>query len=85
MANSVTLGDATVTTTTLTFAASDSTLAVGGDVVLTAPSGAATRDLQVNAGAMTVDGNLRKPSQVYRKVMPRKDAEAEAEMEGLGE
>ncbi len=25
------------------------------------------------------------PAEVYRKVMPRKDAEAEAEMEGLGE
>ena len=28
---------------------------------------------------------LRRPADVYRKVMPRKDAEFEAEMEGQGE
>ena len=38
-------------------------------------------------GESAVDGVQRTPAQVYRKVMPRKDAEAEAEadLEGLGE
>jgi hypothetical protein len=33
---------------------------------------------------LTVDGILKTPQEVYRKVMPRGDAEAEAELEGLG-
>jgi hypothetical protein len=33
---------------------------------------------------LTVDGVLREPRQVYRKVVPAKDAEAEIELEGLG-
>jgi glutamate synthase domain-containing protein 3 len=34
---------------------------------------------------LTVDGIQTSPTVVYRRVMPRKDAEAEAEMEGMGE
>jgi hypothetical protein len=34
---------------------------------------------------LTVDGALRKPQEVYRKVVPRTDAEVEAELEGIGE
>ena len=41
--------------------------------------------IRIDRDLLTVDGVLRTPAQVYRKVMPRKDAEAEAEMEGLGE
>jgi len=41
--------------------------------------------IRIDRDLLTVDGVLRAPAQVYRKVMPRKDAEAEAEMEGLGE
>ena len=33
---------------------------------------------------LTVDGILTSPNVVYRRVMPRKDAEAEADMEGMG-
>jgi glutamate synthase domain-containing protein 1/glutamate synthase domain-containing protein 3 len=40
--------------------------------------------IHIDRDLLTVDGNLRKPSQVYRKVMPRKDAELEAELEGMG-
>jgi glutamate synthase domain-containing protein 1/glutamate synthase domain-containing protein 3 len=41
--------------------------------------------IRIDRDLLTVDGVLRTPAQVYRKVMPRKDAEAEAEMEGMGE
>ena len=41
--------------------------------------------IRIDRDLLTVDGVQRTPAQVYRKVMPRKDAEAEAEMEGLGE
>ena len=41
--------------------------------------------IRVHHDLLTVDGVLRKPSEVYRKVMPRKDAELEAELEGMGE
>lgn len=40
--------------------------------------------IQVERDLLTVDGVLREPRQVYRKVVPAKDAEAEIEMEGLG-
>jgi|GEM_PF-32271 len=42
-------------------------------------------DIQIQRDLLTVDGILGMPSQVYRKVMPRKDAELEAELEGMGE
>jgi len=41
--------------------------------------------IRVNLDLLTVDGILRTPQEVYRKVIPRSDAEAEDEMEGLGE
>ena len=41
--------------------------------------------IRIDRDLLTVDGVQRTPAQVYRKVMPRKDAEAEAEMEGMGE
>ena len=41
--------------------------------------------IQVDRDLLTVDGVLRKPSEVYRKVTPLKDPEVEAEMEGLGD
>ena len=41
-------------------------------------------DIQVERDLLTVDGVLRAPGEVYRKVVPAKDAEAEMEMEGLG-
>jgi len=41
--------------------------------------------IEIERDLLTVDGVLRKPAHVYRKVMPRKDAELEAEMEGMGE
>lgn len=41
-------------------------------------------DIQIERDLLTVDGVLRRPAEVYRKVMPRKDAELEAELEGLG-
>jgi glutamate synthase domain-containing protein 3 len=41
--------------------------------------------IRIERDLLTVDGHMRKPSQVYRKVMPRKDAELEAELEGTGE
>ncbi|MBI5576810.1 MAG: glutamate synthase [Deltaproteobacteria bacterium] len=40
--------------------------------------------VEVERDLLTVDGALRDPGEVYRKVMPAKDAEAELEMEGLG-
>ncbi len=42
-------------------------------------------DVQIERDLLTVDGVVRPPPEVYRKVMPRKDAEAEAELEGMGE
>jgi glutamate synthase domain-containing protein 1/glutamate synthase domain-containing protein 3 len=42
-------------------------------------------DIQIERDLLTVDGQLRRPAEVYRKVMPRKDAEMEAELEGMGE
>jgi glutamate synthase domain-containing protein 1/glutamate synthase domain-containing protein 3 len=41
-------------------------------------------DIQIERDLLTVDGRLRDPREVYRKVAPRMDAEAEAEMESLG-
>ena len=41
--------------------------------------------IRVRHDLLTVDGVLRNPSEVYRKVMPRHDEETEAEMEGMGE
>ncbi len=41
--------------------------------------------IRVERDLLTVGGVLRKPRQVYRKVVPRKDAEIEAELEGMGE
>jgi len=41
--------------------------------------------IQVERDLLTVDGVLRKPTEVYRKVVPRRDAEIEAEMEGTGD
>ena len=42
-------------------------------------------DIRIDRDLLTVDGVLASPQVVYRKVMPRKDAELEAEMEGMGE
>lgn len=42
-------------------------------------------DIRIVRDLLTVDGVLRAPAEVYRKVMPRKDAEAEAVLEGMGE
>jgi len=42
-------------------------------------------DIRIDRDLLTVDGVPRSPSEVYRKVMPRRDAEAEAMMEGMGE
>ncbi|MBN1866709.1 glutamate synthase [Candidatus Sumerlaeota bacterium] len=41
--------------------------------------------IEIERDLLSVDGVLRKPSEVYRKVMPRKDAEIEAEMDDMGE
>ncbi len=41
--------------------------------------------IRIDRDLLTVDGVQRSPAQVYRKVMPKKDAEVEAEMEGMGE
>jgi glutamate synthase domain-containing protein 1/glutamate synthase domain-containing protein 3 len=41
--------------------------------------------IRIQQDLLTVDGILKSPSDVYCKVMPKKDAEAEAEMEGMGE
>jgi glutamate synthase domain-containing protein 1/glutamate synthase domain-containing protein 3 len=42
-------------------------------------------DIRIERDLLTVDGARRTPAEVYRKVMPRKDAELEAELEGMGE
>jgi glutamate synthase domain-containing protein 1/glutamate synthase domain-containing protein 3 len=41
-------------------------------------------DIQIERDLLCVDGQLRRPGEVYRKVMPRKDAEAEIALEALG-
>ena len=41
--------------------------------------------IDIERDLLTVDGSLRTPREVYRKVLPRKDAEAEAAMEATGE
>jgi glutamate synthase domain-containing protein 1/glutamate synthase domain-containing protein 3 len=41
--------------------------------------------IRIKEDLLTVDGVLREPKEVYRKVMPRKDAEIEADLEGMGE
>jgi len=41
--------------------------------------------IQVQRDLLTVDGVLRKPQEVYRKVVPRQDAEIKAELEGMGD
>ncbi|MHB9045463.1 MAG: GltB/FmdC/FwdC-like GXGXG domain-containing protein [Pirellulales bacterium] len=40
--------------------------------------------IRIDRDLLTIDGILGTPSQAYRKVMPRKDAEAEAALEGTG-
>ncbi|MDP6524455.1 MAG: glutamate synthase [Kiritimatiellia bacterium] len=42
-------------------------------------------NIQVERDLLTVDGSLRAPAEVYRKVMPHSDEEIEMELEGLGE
>ena len=46
-------------------------------------------DIRIERDLLTVDGVLRAPAEVYRKVLPRKDAEKDAELEaaleGTGE
>ena len=41
--------------------------------------------IEIERDLLTVDGELRSPQEVYRKVVPLKDAEIEAEMEGMGD
>ncbi len=41
--------------------------------------------IRIQEDLLTLDGVLRKPAEVYRKVMPAKDAQLEAELEGTGE
>ena len=41
--------------------------------------------IQIERDLLTVDGSLRDPADVYRKVMPYADDEIEMELEGLGE
>ena len=41
--------------------------------------------IRIAEDLLTVDGIQTSPTVVYRRVMPRKDAEAEAELEGMGE
>jgi len=41
--------------------------------------------IEIRRDLLTVDGQLRSPEEVYRKVVPIKDAEVEAEMEGMGD
>lgn len=42
-------------------------------------------DIHVERDLLTVDGVLRKPAEVYRKVVPSDEKEIEAEMAGMGE
>jgi hypothetical protein len=55
---SLTIGGATSFASILNFAASSSSLTVSADLTMTAPSAGATRDLQVNAGTLSVGGTL---------------------------
>ncbi len=41
--------------------------------------------IEIERDLLTVDGVLRTPGQVYQKVVPLKDAEVEAELEGIGD
>jgi len=41
--------------------------------------------IRLERDLLTVDGTLRDPREVYRKVVPLKDAEVETEMEGMGD
>ncbi|NQT15720.1 MAG: glutamate synthase, partial [Planctomycetes bacterium] len=41
--------------------------------------------IEIERDLLTVDGQLRNPQEVYRKVVPLRDAEVEAEMEGMGD
>ena len=41
--------------------------------------------IQIQRDLLTVDGELREPKDVYRKVVPRKDAEVEVALEGMGD
>jgi len=41
-------------------------------------------DIQIERDLLSVDGRLRDPREVYRKVVPKTDAGAESELEGLG-
>jgi glutamate synthase domain-containing protein 1/glutamate synthase domain-containing protein 3 len=41
-------------------------------------------DIQIERDLLSVDGRVRDPREVYRKVVPQMDAEAEAELESLG-
>lgn len=41
--------------------------------------------IRIHEDLLTVDGVLKKPSEVYRKVMPYQAEELDAEMEGIGE
>ncbi len=41
--------------------------------------------IRIERDLLTVDGVLRSPREVYRKVAPRKDAEIDEELEGLGD
>jgi glutamate synthase domain-containing protein 1/glutamate synthase domain-containing protein 3 len=40
--------------------------------------------VRIDTDLLTVDGILKTPQEVYRKVMPRSDADSEADLEGLG-
>ena len=42
-------------------------------------------DIRIERDLLMVDNVLRNPREVYRKVLPAKDAEIEMELEGLGE
>jgi hypothetical protein len=41
--------------------------------------------IEIRRDLLTVDGFLREPAAVYRKVLPERSAEVEAEMEGMGD
>ena len=41
--------------------------------------------IQIERDLLTVDGHVCPPKEVYRKVVPRRDAEAQAELEGIGD
>jgi hypothetical protein len=54
----LTMGNASSNAITLALASSASTLEVTGNLTIIGPTAGATRDLQVNAGTLNVDGNL---------------------------